>query len=169
MADADEFSGFVRDSSRGLQRTAWLLTGDWTAAEDLAQAALVKTWARWDRVELATAMGYTRRVMFSVFLGWRGRRSSHELPVGSLPDAPADRDEYEQIELRTALLDALARLPRQQRAVVVLRYFDDLTEAATADALGCSVGTVKSHASRALNALRAAPGLAPLVDEGALP
>jgi RNA polymerase sigma-70 factor (sigma-E family) len=168
VADSAEFNAFVRDSSRALQRTAWLLTGNWASAEDLVQAALLKTWTRWDRVDDSTAHAYARRVMLSIFLGWRTRRWNLELPLGWLPDAPRE-EPFDQLAVRAALITALHDLPRQQRAVVVLRYFEDLTETATAEALGCSVGTVKSHTARALATLRATPGLASLVDEGAIP
>jgi RNA polymerase sigma-70 factor (sigma-E family) len=159
-----EFSAFMRDASPGLQRTAWLLTGDWSLAEDLVQTALVKTWRRWARIDPAAAHGYVRRVLMTTFLAWRSRKWTGELSTDRLPDVVASQDVYQQIDLRRALQAALLDLPRQQRAVVVLRYFDDLTEVGTAAVLGCSVGTVKSHASRALNALRAVPELDPAPD-----
>jgi RNA polymerase sigma-70 factor (sigma-E family) len=165
VADEAGFTAFVDDASRGLLRTAWLLTGDWSSAEDLVQATLVKVWARWDSIDRAAAHGYVRRVMLTTFLGWRARRWSGETPTESLPERATDHDALRQVELRALLLPALLALPRQQRAVVVLRYFDDLTEASTAEVLGCSIGTVKSHAARALNTLRQVPGLNPIVDK----
>lgn len=165
MDDQAEFSAFVTASSRSLQRAAWLLTGDWSAAEDLVQAALVKTWTRWDRIDHAAAHAYARQVLMTTFLGWRARRWTGEVALGWIPEYADDRDVLTQLDLRAALVAALLKLPRQQRAVVVLRYFEDLTEAATAKTLGCSVGTIKSQASRALARLRAVPGLNPVFDE----
>lgn len=102
--------------------------------------------------------------MLTTFLGWRARRWVGELPLDWVPDRTDQSEPFDQVDLRTALISALLALPRQQRAAVVLRYFDDLSEQATAAALGCSVGTVKSHTSRAMTALRSAPGLSPTVD-----
>ncbi|HET6876928.1 MAG TPA: SigE family RNA polymerase sigma factor [Jatrophihabitans sp.] len=156
MVDRDEFSAFVRANSRALQRSAWLLTGDWSAAEDLVQSALVRTWARWQRLAAPeAALAYTRRVMFTVLLGWRGRRWIGEMALGWLPEVVERHDETELVDTRSDLLRAVGTLPPHQRAVVVLRYFDDLSEKDTAAALGCSVGTVKSQAARALASLRA--------------
>lgn len=165
MADEADFASFVRASSRGLQRTAWLLTGDWHTAQDLAQTALAKSWPRWDSIHPAAAEAYVRRVMVTTYLAWRSRRWTGETPTLSLPEKASEADAFAHLDLRTSLLAVLARLPRRQRAVVVLRYFDDLSEAATAEVLGCSVGTVKSQASRALSALRSLPGLQAIVDE----
>ena len=162
MPDVDGFSAFVRASQRSLLRTAWLLTGDWGSAEDLVQTALTKTWQRWDRIDPDAAHGYVRKVMLTSFLGWRARRWTGEVALGWVPDRQTDAPDS---DTRQAVLTVLRGLPRQQRAVVVLRYFDDLTERATADALGCSVGTVKSHTARALAALRAIPELADLTNE----
>jgi RNA polymerase sigma-70 factor (sigma-E family) len=165
VADRVSFATFMRESSRSLQRTAWLLTGDWAAAEDLTQSALVKTWQRWESIDPAAAHAYTRRVMVTTFLGWRSRRWVGEVALGWLPERHGVADQFDDVDVRETLMSALLMLPRQQRAVVVLRYFTDLSEAATAEMLGCSVGTVKSHATRALTSLRAAPGLATLMDE----
>jgi RNA polymerase sigma-70 factor (sigma-E family) len=165
VVDPAGFTAFMQDAARGLQRTAWLLTGDWSSADDLVQAALVKTWQRWDHIDHRAAHGYVRRVMVTTFLGWRSRRWTSELALGWLPDRHDEHEAFDEIDLRSTLIAALRLLPRQQRAVVVLRYFDDLSEASTAEVLGCSVGTVKSHATRAMKALRAVPGLASLADE----
>jgi RNA polymerase sigma-70 factor (sigma-E family) len=155
-----EFDEFVRTRSRGLQRTAWLLTGNWASAEDLVQTALAKCWARWNRIDRGEQPdAYVRRVMVTTFLGWRRRRWTGETAVAYLPDEPAPDDAFSASDLRDLLVVALRALPPRQRAVLALRYFDDLTEAATADALGCSVGTVKSQTARALTTMRATPGL----------
>lgn len=156
MRDTEAFSDFVRGRSPDLLRSAWLLTGDWHTAHDLVQAALERTWPRWGkRIDHPDA--YVRRVMLTTYLSWRRRRWTAELPTAELPETGGAA---EPSDLRLSLLAALATLTRQQRAVVVLRYFEDLSEAETAAALGCSVGTVKAHASRGLQQLRAMPGLA---------
>ena len=155
MRDTDSFADFVRDRSPELLRSAWLLTGDWHAAHDLVQTALEKCWPKWGR-RIEHPEAYVRRVLLTTYLSWRRRRWTMEVPSEDLPEQAADGDH----DLRLALIGALARLTPRQRAVIVLRYFDDLSEAETAELLGCSVGTVKSHASRGLQELRATPGLA---------
>ena len=155
MRDDDAFAEFVRDRSPELLRSAWLLTGDWHAAHDLVQTALEKSWPRWGR-RIEHPEAYVRRVMLTTYLSWRRRKWSGEVPTAALPDGSTAVDP----DLRMALLAVLGRLTSRQRAVIVLRYFDDLPEAETAGLLGCSVGTVKSHASRGLQELRAMPGLA---------
>ena len=165
MHEPEGFREFVEVRSASLLRSAWLLTNDWHAAHDLVQTSLLKTWPRWekvvrrDRPEL-----YVRRVMLNTYLSWRGRRWNSELPVARFPDAGVDDDPSGAIDLRMTLVAALAALPPRQRATVVLRYFDDLTEADTALALGCSVGTVKTHCSRAMRTLRAMPALEHVLD-----
>ena len=102
--------------------------------------------------------------MVSTFISWKRRRWTGEQPTGELPERAADFDAYAAAELRTDVARALNALPPRQRAVVVLRYFDDLTEAQVAKAMSCSIGTVKSQTSKALGKLRAS-GLAELNDE----
>jgi RNA polymerase sigma-70 factor (sigma-E family) len=156
------FEEFVEESSTTLLRAAWLLTGDWSAAEDLVQTALAAVWPRWDSLpERAVAYAYVRRCMMSAFLRERRRKRSGEIPLelGDFHLGYRDSDEAADIDMRQSLRTAMASLPARQRAVVVLRYFVDLTEQDTAAALGCSVGAVKSHASRALARLRGVPGL----------
>ena len=158
--DEIEFEAFVRSGSRGLQQLAWLLTQDWALAEDLTQSALVKVWQRRERVAAGTATGYARRVLLSTYLSWRGRRWNGESPTHPLPELP-DSFGTESVDARVPLLDAIRLLSRQQRAVIILRYFCDLTEVETAAALGCTVGTVKKQNARALTSLRRVPGLDP--------
>ena len=151
--DAD-FADFVHASWPGLYRTAHLLLGDHGLAEDLTQTALAKTYVAWARVrDRDAAYGYARTTLVNTATSWFRRRSwRNELPredvgldlKGRTPD-PSDRP---------AVMDALAALPPRQRAVVVLRFYDDLSVAQTADALGCSTGTVKSQTSGALARLR---------------
>lgn len=153
------FESYVAARGDALWRTAWLLTGDTHLAEDLVQAALLKAWPHWGRVGADGFEPYVRRILFTTYLAWWRRRWNGERPTRDLPDTPSDdgaADEAEATVRRRDLLDALARLPRGQRAVVVLRWLEDLSEAQTAELLGCSVGTVKSQASRAMATLRAA-------------
>jgi RNA polymerase sigma-70 factor (sigma-E family) len=160
VSEPEGFRDFVSARSAALVRSAWLLTGEEAAAQDLVQTALEKTWLRWDRVTRKDAPeAYVRRVMLSTFLTWNRRRWRGELPVETLPEMPAVEDRTAAVDVRLAMATALRGLPARQRAVVVLRYFDDLTETQTADALGCSVGTVKSQAYKALGRLRVCPEL----------
>jgi RNA polymerase sigma-70 factor (sigma-E family) len=163
VRDSVEFATYVRDRSPGLLRAAWLLTGDWHLAQDLVQVALEKSWPRWGRgIEYPDA--YVRRVLLTTYLSWRRRRWVAEVPTADVPDEAAG---YEPTDLRLALLTALSTLGPRQRAVLVLRYFEDLSEQQAADTLGCSVGSIKSHASRGLQQLRRTPGLAEALGEGA--
>ena len=158
-ADAQQrFEAFVRARGPALQRTAYLLTGDWGLAEDLLQTALAKACLRWSRIRHEDPEGYVRAVLANTYAtAWR-RRWRGEVPVLDLPEGSAP-DDWERADDRLHLAAALARLPRRQRAVVVLRFFDDLTETAVAAALGISVGTVKSQTAKALARLRADPAL----------
>lgn len=150
------FDAFVAARGDALWRSAWLLTGDHQLAEDLVQTALAKCWRAYGRIGAEGFEAYVRRVLFTTYVSWWRRKWRAERPTEHLPEtAAAARD----TDGRNDLLDALARLPRGQRAVVVLRYFEDLTEQQTAAALGISTGTVKSQCSRALAALRSSPHL----------
>jgi RNA polymerase sigma-70 factor (sigma-E family) len=163
VRDSEQFAEFVSQRSPALMRAAWLLTGDWHLAQDLVQVSLERSWPRWGRgVEHPEA--YVRRVMLTTYLSWRRRRWTGEIPTADLPE---EATAAELPDLRMALLSALATLSPRQRAVLVLRYFEDLSEQQTADALGCSVGTVKAHASRGLQQLRLTPGLAEALGEEA--
>lgn len=162
------FREFVSARSNALQRTAWLLTGDWALAQDLVQTALARTWQHWDRVQRRDAPElYVRRVMLSIYANWWRRKWRGEVPTEELPERPARQDGFSRVELRVVITAALAGLSRKQRAVVVLRYFDDLTEAQTAEVLGCTIGTVKSHAYKALSRLRKVSQLQELINEEA--
>jgi RNA polymerase sigma-70 factor (sigma-E family) len=164
MDEPDGFREFVAARSRALLRTAWLLTGDWAAAQDLVQTSLAKTWPAWSRIERSDSPEvYVRRVLVTTYATWWRRRWRGESPYSELPERVVPDDAFDEADKRAVVAAALARLTRGQRAVVVLRYFDDLTEAQTAAALGCSVGTVKSQHSRALAALRGSASLAELV------
>ena len=150
MSDRDrEFTRYVEARGSALLRTAvFLCAGDRSAAEDLVQSALVRAYVTWHRVRDEGARhSYVRRIM---------ARESCRRPAPSLPvlGEPSLVDPHGPAEDRLDLLPLLAALPRQQRAVVVLRYYEDLSEREIADALGCSPGSVKRHASRALATLR---------------
>jgi RNA polymerase sigma-70 factor (sigma-E family) len=166
-SEPDGFREFVEARSSALLRSGWLLTGDWPSAEDLVQTALAAAWPRWTTLTRQDAPElYVRKIMVNTFLRWRRRRWNGEIATGRMPDMQAYGDAFAQIDARQALTAALDRLPPRQRAVVVLRYFGDQTEAQTAAAMGCSVGAVKAHASKALARLRDAPGLAELMTGG---
>jgi RNA polymerase sigma-70 factor (sigma-E family) len=155
---------FVDRNSRVLLRSAWLLTGNWASAEDLVQTSLLQSWLHWNAIKAETPDFYVRRVLMNTFLSGQRRRWTREQPMAQLPDRAA-ADELGSTELRHVIWRALSGLPARQRAVVVLRYFNDLSEAQTAQLLGCSVGTVKSQASRALASLRSVPELQSLLEE----
>jgi RNA polymerase sigma-70 factor (sigma-E family) len=161
------FAVFVRAHSPQLLRAAWVLTGDWPGAEDLVQVAFERTWPRWQRLDNdARRTAYLRRVMTAAFLRGAKRRWSGELASAELPE-PSGAEARGDIEVtRMSVHAAIAALPPQQRAAVVLRYLLDLSEADTAAALGVTTGTVKSTTSRALSALRSRPDLSGLLVEG---
>ena len=148
-----ELRQFVSARGAALSRAAYLLTGDHQAAEDLVQDTYVVLVKRWQKVGTVDPEAYVRQVLYSRFVdGWRRRRLL-DLPWVSPPDAPAG-DEAGAATDRLTLRDALARLTPRQRAVLVLRFYEDLTEAQTAAALGTSPNTVKSQARVALQRLR---------------
>jgi RNA polymerase sigma-70 factor (sigma-E family) len=153
MGMQEEFEQYVVARSAALLRTAYLLTGNRADAEDLLQTTLAKTYLSWDRIRDRQALdGYVRRAMVNTQTSfWRRKKpeSLYDVP----PDRPG-RDALADADLHDALWQALARLGRKQRAILVLRYYEDLSEAETAELLGVSVGTVKSTTSRALAALR---------------
>ena len=165
MADTAEFDRFVVARSQALLRTAYLLVRDEALAEDLLQTALTKAWFAWGRIE-GEPERYVRRVLVNTSASWWRRRWHRERPTADLPERrtpdarDASGDRY--------LWDAVGRLPARQRAVVVLRYLEDRTEAETADLMGCSVGTVKSQCSKALAKLRVDASLV-VVDERSQP
>ena len=154
----DGFDDFVASRGDALWRSAWLLTGDAHLAEDLVQTALGKSFPAYARVSADGSFeAYVRRVMFTTYAAWWRRRWNGERPTDALPEraGPDWAGPTSDPEARQDLAAALAALPRGQRAVVVLRFFEDLTEKQTAGLLGISIGTVKSQTARALAALRA--------------
>ncbi|WBB89482.1 SigE family RNA polymerase sigma factor [Verrucosispora sp. WMMC514] len=159
----DGFREFVEIRYADLVRTAYLLTGSRHAAEDLVQIALMRAMRRWSQVD--EPMAYVRRIMVNERTRLWRRFGSRELLAGVTgswrsPSEPG-RDLAHDVVVRDEMLAALHHLPPRMRAVLVLRYWEDLTEAQIADALGCSVGTVKSQSSRALARLRAVLPAAP--------
>lgn len=149
MPDRDSFEQYVAARRGALLRTAYLLTGDPHGAEDLVQVALMKVVPRWSRIA-DDPEPYVRKVLVHESVSrWR-RRRWREIHTDRLPDASIEGPGAD----RVALQQALARLAPRQRAVVVLRYYEDLTEAETARVLGVAVGTVKSQARDALARLR---------------
>jgi RNA polymerase sigma-70 factor (sigma-E family) len=163
----DGFRDFVAARWTPLLRVAWSLTGDWALAEDLLQTALAKVWPRWSAIRRTDDPDvYVRRVLVTTYATWWRRKWRGEVPTDELPEhagaafAVARPDPADSVVLQETLRRALATLPRRQRAVVVLRYVEDLPEAEVALVLGCSVGTVKSQASKALSKLRGSPALA---------
>jgi len=167
-AEAEGFAQFVEARRRALLRTAWLLTGDWALAEDLVQTALVRSWPRWERIwRRGDPEMYVRRVMVNTWASWRRRRWRAEQPSGAVPDSPAAGDLAAEAALRVAVRGALGSLSDRQRAVLVLRVFDDLSEAQVAEVLGCAVGTVKSTMARAVARLREDPRLGELLEREA--
>jgi RNA polymerase sigma-70 factor (sigma-E family) len=157
VAGDDEFRAFVIARSPHLLRTAYLLAGDRASAEDLVQSALLKTYLAWDRVTKADdPWAYTQRILYTTSSRvHRRRRFREELITPPEMATPApnemeDRDELDRM---------LRNLPRKQRAVIVLRFYQDLSVEKTAEMLGCSTGTVKSQTSKALAKLRSSPSL----------
>ncbi|MFC8448504.1 SigE family RNA polymerase sigma factor [Kitasatospora sp. NPDC057223] len=153
-----EFQRFVTPAWPRLLRTAFLLAGDRHTAEDLVQTTLEKTYAAWGRVRRTDdPYAYVRRILLNEQAG-RYRRRLPEFLVPAVPEHPGG-DGYDRLDERTVLLRALAALPPGQRQAVVLRYWEDLSETQAAAAMNCSVGTVKSQASKGLAKLRAASSL----------
>jgi len=151
----DSFRDYVAARLVGLSRVAYLLTGDRHLAEDLVQQALIQVASRWEKISASGDPDpYVRRVLYTQHVSWWRRRRIADYPHAEPPDhavADAAHDKDTEITVR----QALARLTPRQRAVLVLRYFDDLSESQTAAVLGCSVGTVKSNTRDALARLRA--------------
>jgi RNA polymerase sigma-70 factor (sigma-E family) len=155
----EAFRDYVAGRSAALLRTAYLLTGNRLDAEDLLQTALAKTYLSWGRIrEPAAVDAYVRRVMVNSRTSLWRRRRVDEYATAEPPELPGP-DRTAELDLHDALWHALGRLPKRQRAAVVLRYYEDLSEAETAEALGIEVGTVKSTVSRALVRLRDDAGL----------
>ena len=154
MESPEAFDRLLRERSAALLRTAYLLTGDRHLAEDLLQAALTKTYLRWDSLrDDGAAEAYVRRVLVTTYTRWWQRKWHGERPTAELPEVEL-LDPYAAADDREQVRRLLASLPRRQRAVIVLRFFEDLPEKEIAEVLGISPGTVKSTASAAMAKLR---------------
>lgn len=153
------FDDFVAARSGRLLRTAYLLTHDHALAEDLLQTALTKAWFAWGRID-GNPEPYVRQIIVHTFASWWRRKWNGEHATDELPERTSDGSDLAGDSSQSHdLWTALGRLPKRQRAVVVLRFYEDLTEAETARLLGCSVGTVKSQTSKAMAKLRLDPAL----------
>jgi RNA polymerase sigma-70 factor (sigma-E family) len=157
-ADVAAFAEYVEACSATLFRTAFLMVGDHQLAQDLVQEALVKTLMAWPRLnDRENLHAYTRRIIVTTSISWRRRRSFHERPVQVLPERPGP-DFAESMVTHDVVVAALRTVPPRQRAAIVLRYYQDLTETQTAEAMGCSVGAVKSQVAAGLRRLRESLG-----------
>jgi RNA polymerase sigma-70 factor (sigma-E family) len=150
------FEAFVAARATSLRRTAYLLTQDRHLADDLVQSSLAKAWPAWSRIE-SSPEAYVRKIMVNLYSHWWRRKWNGELPTETLPETSHQDDD---VATAHGVRTALARLPRRQRAVIVLRFYEDMTEAETARMLGVSVGTIKSQTSKALARLRVDPAVA---------
>jgi RNA polymerase sigma-70 factor (sigma-E family) len=155
----EEFTEFAAAEMARLRRTAFLLCGDWHAAEDLTQIALTKTLLAWRRIrQRENAHAYAHRSLVNAYLSHRRPRRAGEVPVDRIPESTSAAPTGSTAELRIVLMDALAALAPQARAVVVLRYWEDLSIEQVAALLRCSTGNVKSQSARALEKLRGTLG-----------
>lgn len=165
--DSAEFTLFVRARGPALIRTAYLLVGDQHLAEDLVQTALAKTHLAWRRLHKAgNAEAYTRKIMYHQVISWWRRHRSREVITDAIPEPRVIDADF--VPLRMTMRAALDVLPPKQRAVIVLRFYEDLTERETAEQLGCSIGTVKSNTARALQRLRREAPQLGITEDGVL-
>lgn len=170
MTDSD-FEKYVEARTAALLRLAYLLCGNGHTAEDIVQDALLRAHRRWDRVTLADSPdAYVRRIILNEHRSWRRRRASTELTIepASMPPAAVD-DSQDALAAKDLTWRLLQELSEQQRAVLVLRYYEDLTDADIAELLGCAPGTVRSLAARAFARLRCHPDLAGYAEPEAMP
>ena len=151
------FEDFVAARAGALRRTAYLLTRDTHLAEDLVQTVLAKAWRKWKRIN-DSPVAYVHKMLVNEHVSWRRRRWNGERPTEVLPERSSG-DPTDAVGPRNDLWEAVGRLPVRQRVTLVLRFYEDLSEAQIADTMGCSVGTVKSQTSKALARLRSDPGL----------
>jgi RNA polymerase sigma-70 factor (sigma-E family) len=163
------FEEFVAARGDRLYRSAWLLTGDAHTAEDLLQTVLARVWPKWSRIAGDNPEAYARRALVNTHASWWRRRWRGETPTQDLPDLTPVRDVFAEVDLEQSLAGAVRRLPPRQRAVVVLRYFEDLSVEETAQVLGCRPGTVKSQAAKALRILRQHLGPSQVLEVGEQP
>jgi RNA polymerase sigma-70 factor (sigma-E family) len=151
----EDFVDFVRRRGDHHLRTAVLLTGDWYTAEDLLQSCLSKLYRVWHRLDTTSEPdAYLRRILVNTHRSWWRARWRREVPRAELPDPPGSGDPGETGAIAEDVRRALGRLPARQRTALVLRFFEDLPEAEVAALMGCSVGTLKTHTHRGLQAMR---------------
>jgi len=156
MSVDEEFAEFVAARWASLYRLAYLLAASPTGAEDLLQTTLEKAYVNWSRIgRMDHAEAYVRRMLANTLVSSRRRAWTRERPTDELPEAVADSVEEPLVD-RHLFWPLVCALPARQRAVIVLRYYEDLSEAQIADVLGCAPGTVKSQSSAAIAALRRA-------------
>jgi RNA polymerase sigma-70 factor (sigma-E family) len=155
VPEPGDFEAYVSARRRSLLRTAWMLTGDWHLAEDLVQTALMRCYPKWRQIAKGDSDAYVRRAIFTTYVSWWRRRWRGERSTAEVPERVSPSDGYSDVDQRRLVMTALAALPARQRAVVVLRFYEDLTEAQTAEVLECAIGTVKSQTVKALGNLRA--------------
>lgn len=149
------FVAFVDRRARHHLRAAVLLTGDWHAAEDLVQTCLVNLYRAWPRLDSAVDLdAYLRRMLLNTHRSWWRARWRREAPVATVPDRAGDAEGQDRHARAAVVRQALRALPARQRAVLVLRFYEDLPVAEVADLLGCSAGAVKTHTHRGLHRLR---------------
>jgi RNA polymerase sigma-70 factor (sigma-E family) len=167
MSVDEDFADFVRARWSSLYRLAYLLAASPTGAEDLLQTTLEKAYVNWRRIgQMEYPEAYVRRMLANTLVSSRRRHWHRERPTDALPEVAGDSAEMPVLD-RSLLWPLVCALPDRQRAVIVLRYYEDLSEAQIAEALGCAPGTVKSQASSAVAALRraaAAAGVGEAVD-----
>jgi RNA polymerase sigma-70 factor, ECF subfamily len=164
MGSEDEFAEFVSAALPGLLRFGHVLTGDAAAAEDLVQTALGRSLNAWRLRRIDDPRAFTRKIMVNSYASWYRRHGHREWPTADLEPAGFAEDHAQRVDDRDAVWRALRALPARQRAVIVLRYYEDLSEAEIAAVMGVSTGTVKSQAARALR--RLADVLAPAEPAG---
>ena len=155
MRDDDEFVAFVQQSGSRLCDTAFWLCRDWSLAQDLTQASLIKVYLSWHRISQDDPYWYSKKVLLRTYLDHKRRRSSAEVQTDVVPDRPTVADSP---ELRLTLLDALGQLSPRDRAIIVLRYWEDHSVQTVAELLGLTQGVVKTQSMRALATLRALLG-----------
>jgi len=165
MASREGFDDFVAERSKSLLRTAFMLGRDWAVAEDLVQEALARAWFAWPRI-VGDPEPYVRTILVRSFVSHSRRFWHREVPTEELGDRALPTDANLASDERDALWRALGRLTARQRMAVVLRYYEDLSEADVATLMRCSVGTVKSQTARALSRLRVDPTIAESVPRG---
>jgi len=161
------FEDWVGARGGALLRFALMVSADPSRAEDLVQSVLARVYSRWSHIStLAAPEAYVKAAIVNEHLKWWRRRSNHEMPAEMLTDAPEAFDVASRHASRDAAWELLGRLPRRQRAVLALRFYEDMSDGGIAAVLGCSVSTVRSQASRALATLRAA---VPMMQKETLP